>query len=876
MEVITSHINADFDAFASMFAARMLYPEAQLVFPGSQEKSLREYLQQLPENLCSGIIKLKNVKIDTISRLIIVDTRQLSRIGPFAQLIGRDGVEIIIYDHHPPSSEDIPGDQEYCLELGSNITLMIEHLKLKGIQPSAQEATIMAMGIYEDTGNLLFPSTTADDCRALAQLLAWGTDLNEVAKAIARDLGPEQVGVLDQLIKNAHTFQVSGMDVLLSHSESSGYVEDFALLAHKLSSMYNADATFALGLMGERIYLVARSSLPQLDAAKVADHFGGGGHPTAAAASIKDISLQKAEASLRKKIESEAIPRITARDIMTFPVKGLPLDATTNDASKLLNRYNINACVVRSKDERVKGIITRQIVSRAQGHNLGEAKIKDYMIRDFKTVGPNAPVWEIRTLVLEGNQRMLPVVEDGRAIGVIARTDLMMIMHEKMARIEGLHRRSARAKSVASLLKERMPADFFALLNQAGSLAASMGYKLYLVGGIVRDMLLRIDNLDVDLVVEGDGIAFARRFSNEISARVACHDKYKTAVITLAHGRHIDVATARLEYYKDPGGFPVVEESTLKLDLYRRDFTINTMAVALNPASFGQLIDFFGAQRDIKEKRIRVLHSLSFVEDPSRILRAVRFEKRFGFALGKQTLSLVHSAVRSGFLRNIPGRRISHEIQQMLSEDDPLPGMERLQDLGVLSAIHGDLIFNVHVRELFERTRETISWFNLLYTHETIRPWFIFVLALGDQMKPKKITSICLSLGLGNIETRRILAAKANVNEMLKDFSTRQDNPPARVVSTLEGASLEEILFAMCKTRNDEVKEMISAFITSWRHYKPPVTGRDLQDIGFTEGKFLGDCLRRIRDMGLNGEIKDFSEALEFARKMLQEKEGGI
>ena len=875
MEVITSHVQADFDAFASMIAAKLLYPDAALVFPGAQEKNLRDYLAEAPPEIAGSIVRMKDIDLDRITRLVIVDNRQASRIGEFSRIVGKQGVEVIVYDHHPCSGEDIKATEEVCIELGSNAAVMTGVLKGKGIVPSPEQATAMAMGIYEDTGSLLFPSTTPEDCRALADLISWGANLKQVSHAILRELAAEQVDVLDQLIKNAYILHISGIDVLFTRSESPSYIEDFAMLVHKLRGMFDADAMLALGLMGERIYLVARSTLPQINAADIASHFGGGGHPTAAAASIRETSLDLVESRLVNYVKKEARPRITARDIMTFPVIALGLGSTIDEASSILNRYHINAAVVQTRDDRPVGIITRQVVTRAQGHGLGKAKVKDYMIRDIQHVGPDAPVWEIRTLIIDGNQRLLPVVEDMRVVGVITRTDLMMILHEKMAQVEGAQPRAAQTKNLKNLLEERLPRGLFELLRQAGSLASSMGYNIYLVGGIVRDMILRISNLDVDLVVEGDGIAFARAFSRSIGARYAAHEKYKTAVITLPEGNHIDVATARLEYYKTPGAFPIVEQSTLKLDLYRRDFTVNTMAVSLSPQRFGELIDFFGGQRDIKEKRVRVLHAMSFVEDPSRIIRAVRFEQRYGFALGKQTSSLVHAAVRSGLLRSVPGRRISYEIRQILSEDHPIRGMERLRELGVLNAVHPGLAFGPQVRDYFVRVKETLLWFNMLFTHEAYRPWFVYLLALVDQMKPRKIIEICHRLGLTDEEVRAILSSQAKAHAVLRDLVSVRPVTPSEVVKILEGVRLEEILFAMSKTRSPEVKEMISAYITTWRSYKPPISGRDLLAMGFEKGKFLGDTLKLIRDKGLNGEIRDFSEATAFAARRLSERNTG-
>ena len=871
MDVVISHIQADFDAFASMVAAKLLYPEALLSFPGAQEKNLRDYLAGAPAEITRGIVRQKDIDLDAITRLVVVDTRQSSRIGEFAKIVGKEGVEVIVYDHHPCSVEDIPAAEAHCEELGSNVAIMVGVLRERGIAPSPALATVMAMGVYEDTGSLLFPSTTSADALALAQLISWGADLRQVSAAISRELDAGQVDVLDQLIKNSRVLHISGIDVLLTRSESPGYVEDFAMLVHKLRPMFNTDAMFALGLMGERIYLVARSTLPQVNAAEVARAFGGGGHPTAAAASIREATIDAAEARLVTVVKRETKPRITARDIMTFPVISLGMDASLREASEVLNRYHINAAVVLAEDGWPSGLVTRQIVSRAEGHGLGGATVKDYMIRDLKLVDPGAPVWEIRTLVIDGNQRLLPVVEEGRVMGVITRTDLMMVMHEKMAKTEGAELKPAQAKNLTGLLEERLPREICGLLRQAGELAASLGCNIYLVGGIVRDMILRISNLDVDVVVEGDGIAFARVFSQAVGARYASHEKYKTAVVTLGDGTHIDVATARLEYYKTPGDYPVVEQSTLKLDLYRRDFTINTMAVCLNPQRFGELIDFFGAQRDIREKRIRVLHALSFVEDPSRILRAVRFEQRYGFTLGKQTITLVHAAVKSGLLGSVFGGRISREIRQMLGEDDPAKGLERLAGLGVLTAIHPDFQFLPAMKDCFARVRETLLWFTMLFTHDEYRSWLVYLLGLVDQMKTRKIVDICRRLGITDEEIRALLDSQTKVQEILKGFAAARTLKPSGVVKLLEGASLEVVLFAMSKTRSSAVKELISSYITAWRSYRPPVSGKDLLAAGFARGRYLGGTLRLIREKGLDGELKDHREAMEFARARLQE-----
>jgi tRNA nucleotidyltransferase (CCA-adding enzyme) len=227
------------------------------------------------------------------------------------------------------------------------------------------------------------------------------------------------------------------------------------------------------------------------------------------------------------------------------------------------------------------------------------------------------------------------------------------------------------------------------MLKRIGEVADEFGYGAYVVGGFVRDLFLYRLNEDVDIVIEGDGIAFAKKYAKLEGTRIHTYEKFGTAVIIFPDGYKIDVASARLEYYKFPAALPIVEMSSIKLDLYRRDFTINTLAIQLNSEKFGTLIDFFSARKDVKEKIIRVLHNLSFVEDPTRVFRAIRFEQRFGFTIGKLTNGLIENAVNMNFFQGLSGRRVLGELKQILEEDNPVPAIIRLNDFDLLKFIPG-------------------------------------------------------------------------------------------------------------------------------------------------------------------------------------------
>ena len=277
------------------------------------------------------------------------------------------------------------------------------------------------------------------------------------------------------------------------------------------------------------------------------------------------------------------------------------------------------------------------------------------MTTELATVEPDADLAEVQEKIIENKQRVLPVINRKDIAGVITRTDLLNILVRQSKKApddlpdplkEPVH---ARTRNVIKFLQERLSERLLNILKTIGEVANESGYGAYVVGGFVRDLFLYRSDEDVDIVIEGDGIAFAKKYAKLEGARIHTYEKFGTAVIIFPDGYKIDVASARLEYYKFPAALPIVEMSSIKLDLYRRDFTINTLAVQLNPDKFGILIDFFSARKDIKERIIRVLHNLSFVEDPTRVFRAIRFEQRFDFTIGKLTRGLIANAVSMNF-----------------------------------------------------------------------------------------------------------------------------------------------------------------------------------------------------------------------------------
>ncbi len=867
MEIITSHTNADFDALASMVAAKKLYPDAKLVFPGSQEKSMRDFF--LESTLYAvEIERLRNIDVDTVTKLIIVDNRNPARLGKLAAALARPGISVHIYDHHPPAPADIKGEHEVVEEIGATTTLMVELLRRKGVPITPLEATIFALGIYEETGSLTFISTTERDAQAAAYLISQGANLNVVSDFISRELTPEQVAVLNDLIAAAKSYDINKVSLVIAALATATFVPDLAALAHKIRDRESLDVLFLVVQMGDKTYVVARSRIPQVNVGLVMEEMGGGGHSTAAAAVVKDMTYLQAKERLIDILKKHIKPGKSASEIMTAPVKTIPAGSTIAQANEAMTRFSVNVLPVVN-EEKFLGTITREVVQKALFHGLGKQKVEEFMTTGAPSATPDMPMSQVEKVMIEEQQRFIPVLDrSGGLVGAITRTDLLRSLHEERLPRTPREEDLLPMRNIRGLLEERLLPEVRAALKVVGDVADEAGFPVYLVGGIVRDLFLRVTNLDIDIVVEGDGITFAGMLVQKLGGRMKTHQKFGTAVVVLPKGLKLDIATARLEYYEAPAAMPTVELSSIKKDLYRRDFTINTLAVRLNRKRFGDLIDFFGGLRDIKEKTVRILHNLSFVEDPTRVFRAIRFEQRFDFQISKHTLNLIKTSVNMKLFNKLSGERIYAELMLMFSEAEPLKALKRMAGLDLLKFIHPGLKFTTDAERLCIGIGETLTWFRLLYLDITIERWFLYFLGLLDRLKDEAVEETLERLAVPRKVRDRVRTARAGYRDVLYEFYRAPDLAPSSVYDLLRPLEIEAILLMMAKAKQEAAKKYVSLYLTRLRNVKVTLSGDDLKNMGIPPGPRYKRILSRLLDAKLDGRVKNREEEIEFVKKM--------
>ena len=882
MDVITTHINADFDCLGAMIAARRLYPNARLVFAGSQEKSLREFF--LKSALYSfNFERIKDVEFDQVTRLILVDVRQLGRIGPFEEVARRSGMDIHIYDHHPDGPADLRGSVEFIESVGATVTIFAKLLQERGITPTPDEATMMMLGLYEDTGNLLSVSTTERDFQAAAFFLTSGASLNTVSDFLSREMTGDQVALLHRLIRSRTVVNIDGVEISLAHASVEHYVGDIAVLAHKLKDMENLNALLLVVRVEDRIFMVGRSRIPEVHFGRILAEFGGGGHSYAASATVRDLTLVQVMDRLPRIFQKHVKRFHVVKDIMSTPVKTVDKNQSMEKVRSLLDRYNLNAMPVLDNDT-VVGVVSRQLLDKALFHGLAAVPVSEYMSGEFVAVSPETPVKSLQSEILDGGQRFFPVIDGNRLVGALTRTDFLRHMvsgSEPAFGSELLNRGGGtiifNKKQVSRLIRQQLSESLADLLESFGEAGDSLNIPVFVVGGFVRDLLLRKKNLDLDIVVDGDGITFAEEFARYRQCRVRSHSKFGTAVIIFPDGFKVDIASARLEYYLEPGALPQVENASIKIDLYRRDFTINALAIALNRSCYGELLDFFGGQRDLRDGAIRVLHNLSFVEDPTRIFRAIRLEQRLGFQIGKHTESLMRSAVRTGFLQKVSGQRVFNELKIILKERDPLASLQRMAGFELLKFIHPALVINDRFCAVFEEAAKAIHWFDFLYLEEKLRSWVVYFLCLMLQLDEDAVGGICSRFTIPRLYRKLFIQERGAFHHvyhlMERRLAAEKKIRNSEVYFWLQPFSSELLIYGMASSRMEEIRKSISHYFSHLRSITPIMSGHDLKKLGYQPGPAYQKILRAVLEARLDGELESKEEEINFVEKTFYKRD---
>jgi len=869
VKLILTHTNADFDAVASTLAAHKLYPDAIPVLPERLNRNVGNFMLLYHNGFT--FIHQQDLRAKSVQRVILVDTQRLPSVRGVKNTVALD-----IIDHHQPfTREALPKDHTFVSEpVGATTTLLIERLQQQEIRLTSLEATLLMLGIYEDTGSLSYGTTTPRDIRAAAWLLEHNAVLDTVRRFLAPPLNEEQQALFDKLVVESESRDVDGHVITVGAAKIDAHLSEISSVVHRLRDTLDSSALFIAVEMPDSLLLVCRSAANSVDVGEIARFFGGGGHSRASAATIYDKSLSEVVTLLWQQIRQHVYPMTRVADLMSYSVQTVEASKRVSEIIQHIRRIGHEGFPVLD-NRRVVGLLTRRDADRAMEHGLGNLTLREIMSSGEITLRPDDSVQALEQQMVESGWGQIPVVNDhGRLIGIVTRTDLIKHWARTHPTIQPA-KIGVSNPQIADVLGR--PAA--ALIEAIAWHAQAMDLSLYMVGGVVRDLLLKRPNLDIDFVVETSAIELAHTLQKRFGGEVHSFQPFGTAKWVLdaqiatalnvdfaVLPAHIDFATARNEFYEHPTALPTVYSSSIKLDLQRRDFTINTLAVQLSPASSsGQILDFYGGMNDLRDGLIRVLHSLSFVEDPTRILRAVRFQRRLKFAIEPRTAELIDSALP--MLRRITGERIRHELDSLLHENEPEQGLLNLQERGALEAIHPAFRLNEKTAANFQTARSRQPPWKIENFDLSLLYWHI----LASAVDLNDLPDWCERLLFGRKISDSLVEAAQLIQQI--DSLTQPDMKPSQVVETLENRTEIALFTVWLLADHPLAHEQIQRYMLEWRHIRAVTNGHTLRTLGLAPGPCYGLILKRLRTARLDGEVRDDTGEQTLLQSLIQDKD---
>lgn len=672
MKLVVTHEQPDFDALASLALARLAHPGAVAVVTGALSPRLRDAIRLYRDEL--NLLDATDINHDAVSELIVVDTNEPARIKPFDSLIGK--VPITLYDHHPRTDNPIPASQGLQEPVGATATILTRHLSASNTPIPASIATLGLLGIHEDTGSFTYSATSPADHDAAGLLLRSGANLEFVIEYASDPLSEEQRALLQQLLQNSSITQDGQRSLVTATLELPSYVPGTSALVSQLLALHGSDAAVVATSTDGETEVFARVARGYDAAAAFRQAFDSGGHPGAAFARTDlpaEEALQKALDGLR----ANRSDMLSAQDLMSSPVTTISQDSTVDQAMQVLKRHGHNGAPVTDDEGRLTGVVSRRDLEHALKFDMHDAAVTGFMNRQVITASPRDSHVQLEASLIGHGIGRLPVLdEEGRIIGIVTRTDLLAARHASPRR------------DLAERVLDRLPGTPRRLLQDAARLLPGHA-RLYLVGGMVRDALLGRSLKDLDLAVEGVPTRIlAEALQKQYGGQIVSHDAFGTTTLRTESGMLVDLAGTRYETYAHPGALPEVSPGPISRDLQRRDYTINALAVQVSPPP-ARLLDPLGGLDDLNRRQLRLLHPLSFLEDPTRVLRGARLAARLGFRFDRDTLDLARQAMRPSVPENVAPARLRNELELALAEPRLEPVFSVLENVGALKEIFG-------------------------------------------------------------------------------------------------------------------------------------------------------------------------------------------
>lgn len=863
-ELIALPHNADLDHLGAARCLLLKFPGAQILHPVRFKQQAWECGRKLD---WFRTLKFKEVDFSSVKHIYLVGISQTRQNPELIEEISRYNPAVTVFSDKTPIFS-FGCETLLCQSLSLTAWLM-NQLKDAGAKFSNDDMQLFKLSVIEKTWAGLSAKIRPEDNRALTFLQKQFTQPGKIANSIVLGLREGQTGLYHHMLKNVEDMQPGYWPISLIAVKTTGQVQDIEPVVDAVWSDLGQPVMIILLSSGGFTRVWARSNLSQIDFAEVfADfrptrirrwvyfHFSGTTH---------EQNRIQITAHLKKHLK----PDLAAGDIMSASPQCIDWHSPIRDAFDIMLKFNIMSLVVMNEN-RFAGIVTRRDLDRALQMNLLDAEIGPYVPTNVPIVSPTTPVRVLKNLMVRFNITRLPVLNGAEVVGIITTHELLRALPDYLPLPPDFLPLAEQADlptaaEVETIFKRVFSLGIFHLLSKIGRFAAQQGVPVFAVGGFVRDLLLERANFDIDIVVIGDAMPFAAALSKELACEHKVFDRFHTARLYLEDLK-LDFSSARIEHYSESGALPQVEFSGLSNDLYRRDFTINALALSLNPDHFLELKDFFGGYHDLLNRRIRILHSFSFLEDPTRLFRAVRFAGRFNFALEQDTRRAFELAISREATSRLSMKRVGAEISKCLNEERPQQVVADLFSEGLMQSLSAELIDPSILPGRFKLIRGLVKRFGVL--NEAIDAEAIYWAGLLSLLSTDNAAAVLDSIGTPHTRRQKILETLQAMRSVPMQLNRIAENDRLALFALLHELGLESLMALMAYSLDKPNARKVLYFIGDLRQIKPLICGKDLIASGMPPGPHMRRIFDHITALRVNGAQLSHEEEMEIAGKL--------
>lgn len=863
MDLIISHENTDIDGLAGMVAASKLYTDSKVVISENITTLAQRFLALYRDEF--DIYRYDEIDYDKASRVIVIDTHEFERLGKLKDLIDWEKVEVIVYDHHPHQKLDWI-DIDLSENVGSATSIIVNRLKRENIKLDRSEATLFALGISADTGNFMHLNTESEDLIAFAYLLEMGANKKAINEYLLETLDKNQKRVFDLLIKHRKDIKIKDKDIALFTLKYPHYVTGLNNVVEKIKLLYQLPVVFILVEMEGKVIIIGRSSDENINLEDIFTELGGGGHSGAGSVSLKtdlEIARNRLETAIRDKIKVE----VKVKEIMKDPLK-VKENKKLIKVKQLMEDKNITGVLIVDGNDKVKGIFTSRDLRRInKKEDFYRVPVKGYMTKKLIYINPEDTIHKAQEKMVKHDIGRLPVKnESGKVIGIITRRDILDQYYKKETEAQNQNRYVSSLVSITpeklkiSKKMEKLPEDIKRLFKKVGKIALDKDSRIFLVGGMVRDLLLNKENKDFDFVVDGNIEAIIKEVASTYDLDYKYNENFQTGNLVIKDQYDLDFAAFRNELYTHPGALPKVKRADIFDDLFRRDFTINALAVALHPEEYGYLYDFFKAREDVKSKILKTLHRFSFLDDPTRIIRGMRLVIQLNLKIEEETLALMQEAIRLSRFSDVTFPRIYKELRLLFEQNPGERFIKLLKEIPFLRLLYDDYKIPDDIDQKWKRADDYLAYF--INNNYNVKKWSVYLSILLEDIPRSVIERWSLSLKIKNI----ILFDPRDfeIDELINNKSKLD------LYNQLKELTNEQLALLLIEYDDGRLREKISLYLDKISDLKLSIDGYDLIEIGYEEGPIISKSLNMIKKEVLKGNLRTRKKQLNYAKKLLE------